>query len=115
MYTYAYHENNTFCLLLEDNLKESLISYVKDHVEVIEYKFELLIGVARVHPEDKFVKKIGRSISEKNIRPISFSYMNFFMEDEKCYVHLLSNEEGLCVELSYTRESKNVRFKIITN
>jgi hypothetical protein len=107
---YFYKSNNVYAIN-EDRefLKSELLACLKENKPVV-----IEIGRARLHPEDVYVKKIGREVALKNIKPVSFEVDDFFVfkEDGKIKTTITLKNKNMELTLRFT-DFSCIRYEII--
>lgn len=79
--------------------KQDLLELLSDPFKPIHF----MVGIAKVHPNDQYVKSIGREISKENLSFVKFQ----FLESK-----LLSLQESLVVEYYSFENNMSIKFRL---
>jgi len=86
-------------------------------------ELELYVGVARVHPEDKFVKKVGRELAKEKMKRTTLTLKHIEIREDSrvVYVYHLKSffrEKPTLLELGFsylsTGESVRLEYAILS-
>lgn len=69
------------------------------------------VGVAHLHPNDKYVKAIGRQIAESNLEMVAFAIRDIRMwpQDNEIGLNLYDAETGYSFKMILKKDIKVVR------